>query len=54
MLPWLARAIIYPLHERAMQRRTFAYLRELEASQWLSRGDIEQLQLRKLSRGLES
>ena len=32
-----------------MQRPTFPYLRELEASQWLSRSEIEQLQLRKLN-----
>lgn len=32
-----------------MQRPTFAYLRELEASQWLSRSDVEQLQRRKLN-----
>jgi phenylacetate-CoA ligase len=53
MLPWLARAIIYPLQERAMQRPTFPYLRELEASQWLSRGEIEVLQLEKLNRLLK-
>ncbi len=53
MLPWLARTIIYPLQERAMQRPTFPYLRELEASQWLSRGEIENLQLQKLNRLLK-
>ena len=33
-----------------MQRPTFPYLRELEASQWLSRGEIEELQILKLNR----
>lgn len=36
-----------------MQRPTFAYLRELEASQWLSRSEIESLQLNKLNRLLK-
>jgi phenylacetate-CoA ligase len=39
---------IYPLHEKLMQRPTFAYLKQLEQSQWLTRQEIEQLQLRKL------
>ncbi|MGE0335673.1 MAG: phenylacetate--CoA ligase family protein [Gammaproteobacteria bacterium] len=49
MLPWLAREILYPLQERALGRPTFAYLRELEASQWLDRAGIEALQARKLN-----
>ncbi len=40
--------LVYPLQERAVGRPTFPYLAEIEASQWLSRADLEQLQLRKL------
>lgn len=43
------RHLIYPLHERLCKRSTFSYLRELEASQWLDRTEIEALQLRKLA-----
>lgn len=49
MLPALVRHVIFPLHERAFKRRTFAYLRDLEASQWLDRAGVEALQLRKLT-----
>ena len=45
----LARHLIYPLHERFMQRPTFAYLAELERSQWLSRAGMKQLQEKKLA-----
>lgn len=41
---------IYRLQEHLLRRPTFAYLRELEHSQWLSRQEIEQLQLQKLQR----
>ncbi len=46
--PALSRHVVYPLHERLMKRPTFAYLADLERSQWLSRGDVEHLQMRKL------
>lgn len=46
----LARNAIYPLQERAFKRPTFTYLAELEKSQWLSRPDVEALQLEKLRR----
>ena len=46
---FLARHLIYPLHERLMKRPTFPYLAELERSQWLSRADMAQLQERKLT-----
>ncbi len=49
MLPWVAREIVYPLQERALRRPTFPLWRELEASQWLSRTEIEALQLEKLN-----
>lgn len=40
----------YRLQEYLLRRPTFAYLRELDCSQWLSRQEIEQLQLQKLQR----
>jgi phenylacetate-CoA ligase len=47
--PWLSRRVVYPLHERLLKRPTFAYLKSIEQSQWLSRSDIERLQLEKLA-----
>lgn len=44
----IAGGAIYPLHERAFRRPTFAYLATLEKSQWLTRGAVEGLQLEKL------
>jgi phenylacetate-CoA ligase len=44
----LSRYVVYPLQERAFHRPTFPYLAELDKSQWLSRADLEQLQLEKL------
>lgn len=44
----VARRIIYPLHEHLMRRPTFPYLDNLEHSQWLSRKEMEELQLVKL------
>jgi phenylacetate-CoA ligase len=49
ILPVLSRRLIYPLHERILKRPTFAYLAELEQSQWLSREMMEQLQEKKLA-----
>lgn len=54
MLPALARKLIYPLHERFLQRPTFDYLASLEESQWLSRRDLERLQAQKLKALLQS
>lgn len=48
MHPWLVRNIIYPLHEKVFGRRTFVYLKELEAQQWLSPAQLEELRFRKL------
>ncbi|MBU1665709.1 MAG: phenylacetate--CoA ligase family protein [Gammaproteobacteria bacterium] len=53
MPAFLARNVIYPLQERAFKRPTFSYLAELEKSQWLSRGEVEALQLEKLRRLLQ-
>jgi len=47
--PVAVRRFIYPLHERASQRPTFDYLRELEDNQWLDRSALEALQARKLT-----
>ncbi len=48
MHPALSRRVIYPLQERMMQRPTFAYLENLERSQWLTRAEVERLQMDKL------
>ncbi|MFQ5413045.1 MAG: phenylacetate--CoA ligase family protein [Phycisphaerae bacterium] len=48
MLPWLARQVICPLHERLLRRTTFAQLRSLEATQWYAPREIRMLQRRKL------
>ena len=39
----LARHMIYPLHERLMQRPTFPYLAELERSQWISHSGVQKI-----------
>jgi len=44
----LSRHVVYPLQEKAFRRPTFSYLAQLDKSQWLSRTDLEQLQLEKL------
>jgi phenylacetate-CoA ligase len=44
----LARRVVYPLQERALRRPTFAYLADLERSQWFTREAIEELQRDKL------
>lgn len=44
----IAGGLIYPLQERVFRRPTFAYLTELEKSQWLARSAVEALQLEKL------
>lgn len=44
----VSRYLVYPLQEKAFQRPTFPYLAQLEKSQWLSRAELEGLQLEKL------
>ena len=44
----LAGKVVYPLQESAFRRPTFRYLAELEQTQWLSRAEMEQLQVEKL------
>lgn len=49
MFPALVKHAIYPLHEALLRRPTFRQIADLERTQWLSRGEIEALQLRRLS-----
>ena len=51
--PWVSRNI-YRFQECVFQRPTFSYLVELESSQWLTRHEIEQLQLIKLQHLLKT
>lgn len=48
MWPPITRHLIFPLHEWLLRRRTFHYVRALEASQWLSPDEMAALQRRKL------
>lgn len=50
----LVRNLIYPSHERLLNRPTFGMLAELEDQQWLSREQVEQLQMEKLRHLLQS
>ena len=50
MHPKIVRTLIYPLHERLLNRPTLRFLGEIERSQWASREQIESLQLQKLKR----
>ncbi len=50
----LVSRIVYPIHEKILNRPTFSYLTELEDSQWLDRSAIECLQYRKLKTLLRS
>ncbi|MEJ2645721.1 MAG: phenylacetate--CoA ligase family protein [Gammaproteobacteria bacterium] len=49
MNPLLVKRLVYPLHERILRRATFAYLGDLEQSQWLGRRELEAVQLQKLT-----
>ncbi len=50
----LVRRLLFPAHEKLLNRPTFAYLAELEKTQWLSREDIERLQMRSLRKLLHT
>lgn len=50
----LVSRIFYQLHEAVMRRSTFAYLAELEKSQWYTMAQVENLQLSKLSQLLHA
>lgn len=49
MFPALVKHVLYPLHEAALRRPTFRQLAQLEKTQWLSRAEIEALQLERLA-----
>jgi hypothetical protein len=49
MLPFLVKHALYPLHETLLRRPTFAQTAQLEKTQWLSRVEIEALQLERLA-----
>lgn len=48
MSAFAAKHLIYPIHERLLKRKTFRYLRAMEASQWHAPTDILELQRTKL------
>ncbi len=49
MLPFLVKHALYPLHEALLHRPTFRQVADLERTQWLSRAEIEALQLERLA-----
>ncbi|MGR8930590.1 MAG: phenylacetate--CoA ligase family protein [Gammaproteobacteria bacterium] len=49
MHSWLAKNLIFPLHEALLERPTLDYVDSLEKSQWLSRERIVELQQQKLT-----
>lgn len=49
MFPFLVKHALYPLHEALLRRPTFRQVADLERTQWLSRAEIEALQLRRLA-----
>jgi len=49
MLPSLVKHALYPLHEALLRRPTFRQAGDLERTQWLSRSELEALQLQRLS-----
>lgn len=49
-----AASVVYPLQEHAFGRPTFGYLAALESTQWFDRPGIENLQLEKVRRLLQS
>ena len=48
MHSFLVRHVVCPVHERLLGRRTFAYLRKLESTQWDAPDDLRELQTLKL------
>jgi len=53
MHPILARRIIFPLQERIKGKSSYAMLRDLQKSQWLSANRIQEIQFDRLKRHLE-
>lgn len=50
--PWLARRVVFPLHERVKGHRTFRMIREMEQEQWLPPEKLRELQELRLRRFL--
>ncbi len=50
MIPWVSGNIIYPLHERIMGRKTFAFYRQMLESQWWSPQQMKEYQLARLQK----
>jgi len=48
MIPWVARNVVFPVHELLVGRSTRGYVRRLERSQWDAPRDLALLQQRKL------
>ena len=53
MHPLLVNKVLFPLQETIKRKPTYAYLYELERSQWLSARELQQLQLKRLKSLLE-
>ncbi len=53
MIPFVARHLICPLHERLIGRASFRALRELQRSQWDAPADLRNLQRAKLAALIE-
>src|SRR6266550_5475804 len=53
MNAWLVRSVLFPWQERLKGKATYARLRELEQSQWLSPLALRELQFQQLHRHLE-
>jgi phenylacetate-CoA ligase len=49
MLPAIVKHALYPLHEALLRRPTFRQVADLERTQWLSRAEVEALQLERLA-----
>jgi len=49
MVPFIVKHALYPLHEALLRRPTFRQVADLERTQWLSRAEIEALQLQRLA-----
>jgi phenylacetate-CoA ligase len=54
MHPRLVRHLLFPAHERLLNRPTFPLLAELERTQWLPREHIERLQMQRLKTLLQT
>lgn len=53
MHPFIAGRVLFPIQERLKGKSTYAFLNELERSQWFPAGRIEELQFGRLKQHLE-